>query len=66
MAWYLLKLVGDKTSDYWIVEADSAKNALDDQPTLTGDTIDVWTLRSGEPRRFEISVEEVRTVKRVT
>lgn len=59
---YLLRTDDDKS--YRIVEADSAKEAVDDFK-LTHGTVEVWTLRSGEPRVYEVKTESVRTVKLV-
>jgi hypothetical protein len=51
-----------------IVEADSAKQAVESFNLWGGDEVwevEVWTLRSGEPRVFKVTTESVRTVRRV-
>ncbi len=60
MAHYLLRI----DDEYQIIEAESAKRAADD-PEVDDATIEVWTLRSGEPRVYQITTESVRTVKLV-
>ncbi len=67
MAHYLLRFEDDTfvpDEQYRMVEADSASQAVE----LTGveeGAIQVWTLRSGAPRVFEVKTESVRTVRRV-
>ncbi len=63
MAHYLLRMSAVDWVDR-IIEADSAIQAIIDQD-LTEGTVEVWTLRSGEPRVFQVSTESVRTVKLV-
>ena len=67
MAFYLLQV----PDEYLIVEADSAVQAVSTKEAITafgldgdGSVVEVWTLR-GESRRYQISVESVRTVRRV-
>ena len=70
MAFYLLQV----PDEYLIVEADSAAQAVSTKEAIAafgldglfgdGSVVEVWTLR-GESRRYRISVESVRTVKRV-
>jgi hypothetical protein len=65
VAFYLLRLPDVPLSDqYQIIEADSAKAAVDKQDVSEG-TVDVWTLRSNTARVFEVKTESVRTVKLV-
>ncbi len=65
MAHYLLRTPdAPLTDEYRIVEADAASWAVWNQDVKEG-TVNVWTLRSGEPRIFEVSTESVRTVRRV-
>ncbi len=60
MAHYLLRI----DDEYRIVVADGASWAVWNQDLKEGN-VEVWTLRSGEPRIFEVTTESVRTVKRV-
>ena len=62
MAHYLLRI--NDVEPYRIVEADNASWAVWDQDLESG-TVEVWTLRSGEPRVYQITTESVRTVRRV-
>ena len=65
MAWYLLRSQNDDGAfKNDIVESESAHAAVNRLET-TNATIEVWTLRSGESRIFEVTTESVRTVKRV-
>jgi hypothetical protein len=65
VAHYLLRIPDVPLADqFQIIEADSARAAVDKQDVKEG-TVDVWTLRSGEPRIYEVSTESVRTVRRV-
>ncbi len=61
MAHYLLRItLGDEFA-WVIVEADSAKRAADE--TAADDAqVEVWTLRTPEPRTFTIRTESVRTI----
>lgn len=70
MAHYLLRI----DDEFQFAEADSAKQAIDITipvsrlEALVHDEIykvEVWTLRSGEPRVYKITAESVRTVRRV-
>lgn len=61
MAHYLLRIPG---SEHLIVEADSAVQAVIERDLEEG-TVEVWTLRSREPRVYQVSTESVRTVKLV-
>lgn len=61
MAHYLLRT--ENHGDYYITEADSARQAVAQFITSSGDTVEVWTLRTGEPRIYEVSTETVRTIK---
>ena len=63
MAHYLLRISDPDWVDR-IIEADSAIQAVDRQD-LTEGTVEVWTLRSGEPRVYQVTTESVRTVKLV-
>ncbi len=73
MAHYLVQIgqSGDERYGHTsgqIIEADSAKQAVDSFIPGDDETVwqfEVWTLRSGEPRTFEVTTESVRTVKRV-
>ena len=60
MAHYLLRINGE----YQIIFAESAKRAADD-PEVADASVEVWTLRSGEPRVYQVTTESVRTVKLV-
>lgn len=64
MAHYLLRVLDGDYEEYKMVEADSAKDAVDKRDLKEG-TVEVWTLRSGEPRSFVVTNESVRTVKLV-
>ena len=64
MASYLLRITSDGDYAWVIVEADSAKQAADETEAVDAH-IEVWTLRSADPRVFQISTESVRTVRRV-
>ncbi len=63
MASYLLYDENALESGWQIVEADSARHAVDTLDIHEG-TVLVWTLRSGEPRTYRISTETVRRVER--
>ncbi len=64
MAHYLLKL-GDTDEDGYhtgiLLEAGSSKEAVA-QLGMEKGVAEVWTLRSKEPRTFEVSTESVRTI----
>lgn len=64
MAHYLLRILDHAEQLYRIVEADAASWAVWNQDLEEG-TVEVWTLRSGEPRVYEVTTESVRTVKLV-
>ncbi len=61
MASYLLRITSDGEYAWGIVEADSAKQAADESEAADAQ-IEVWTLRTKEPRTFEIRTESVRTI----
>lgn len=50
-----------------IIEADSAKQAVETFAPMDDGSwqFEVWTLRSGDPRVYQVSTESVRTVKLV-
>ncbi len=60
VAHYLLRI----DDEYQIVEGNSASWAVESLGLSEG-TVEVWTLRSGEPRVYQITTESVRTVKLV-
>ncbi len=68
MATYLLR-IHTKSSprsdpdpfDYEIHEGESARQVIKELGPTQG-TVEVWTLRSKEPRTYEISTESVRTI----
>ena len=61
MATYLLRSV-DREELWKIIEANSARQAIADFPWKDNETVDVWTLRSQEPRTYEVTTESVRTI----
>ena len=67
MAHYLLTylttdpVTEDGFEDFTIVEAESAKAAVDDLGASSG-IVNVYALRDSEPRTFEISVETQKTI----
>ena len=68
MASYLLHFIHDEIQPkeaYHIAEADSAQQVVEQMTAVFDAVVEVWTLRSGEPRIFEVTTESVRTVKRV-
>jgi hypothetical protein len=63
MAHYLLRLPKvDVADQYKMVEADSAKQAVEGLNLEEG-SVDVWTLRSNTARVFEVVTETTRTIK---
>jgi len=58
MAHYLLRI----ENVFSMVESDSAKQAVETQAPKDGETYLVWTLRTVEPRTFEVVTESVRTI----
>ncbi len=58
MAHYLLRV----ENIFSMVEADSAKQAVETQAPKDGETYLVWWLLNPEPRTFEIRTESVRTI----
>ena len=59
MATYLLRI----ENIFSMVEADSAKQAVETQAPKDGETYLVWTLRNPEPRTFQITTETTRTIR---
>ncbi len=67
MAHYLYRRMAEAANpedDYEMVEGESWLKAVVGLDLNNG-TFEVWTLRSGEPRVYQISTESVRTVRRV-
>ena len=51
-----------KTTAFRIVEAESARQAIEGLKQDEG-SVEVWTLRTGEPRTYTVSTETTRTIK---
>ena len=69
MANYLLVFEQDGEPAHGLIEADSARKAVDafyqtyDLHETEVNSIQVWTLRGNEPRTFTVATETTRTIK---